>query len=58
MQLKFIKEFVKDIYLFYKDNIIINRKSRRIKESFKVFVKYISLLFFVIILIKVIFFSS
>ena len=43
MHSQFIKEFVKIIYLFYDDNVIIIRKKRRAKRSFEVFVKHISL---------------
>ena len=43
MHLQFIKEFVKIIYLFYNDNVIVIRKERRVKKSFKIFVKHISL---------------
>ena len=50
MHLQFIREFVKDIFLFYNNNIIIIRKERRAKESFKIFVKHTSLLSFIVIL--------
>ena len=43
MHLQFTKKFVKIIRLFYNDNVIIIRKERRAKESFEVFIKYISL---------------
>ena len=43
MYSQFIKEFVKVIYLFYNDNVIVIRKGRRVKESFKIFVKHTSL---------------
>ena len=43
MHLQFIKKFVKVIYLFYDDNVIVTRKERRAKKSFKIFVKHISL---------------
>ena len=43
MHSQFIREFVKVIYLFYNDNVIIIRKERRAKELFKIFVKHISL---------------
>ena len=43
MHSQFIKEFVKIIYLFYDDNVIVIRKGRRVKESSEVFVKHISL---------------
>ena len=42
MHSQFIKEFVKIIYLFCDDNVIVIRKERRVKESFKIFVKHIS----------------
>ena len=58
MHSQFTKEFVSDIYLFYDDNVIVIRKGRRVKESFEVFVKHISLLFLVVILIEIIFFSN
>ena len=58
MQSQFIKEFVNDICLFYDDNVIIFRKSRRVKKSFKIFVKHISLLSLVVFLIKIILFSN
>ena len=58
MQSQFTKEFVNDIYLSYDDNVIIIRKGRRVKESFEVFVKHISLLFLVVFLIKIILFSN
>ena len=53
MHSQFIKEFVKLIRLFYNDNIIVIRKERRAKESFKVFVKHISILSFTVILKKI-----
>ena len=43
MHSQFTKEFVKIIYLFYNDNVIVIRKERRVKKSFKIFVKHISL---------------
>ena len=58
MQLQFIREFINDIYLSYNDNVIVIRKSRRVKKSFDVFVKYILLLSLVVFLIKIIFFSN
>ena len=58
MQLQFIREFINDICLFCDDNVIIIRKGRRVKESSGVFVKHISLLSFVVFLIKVILFSN
>ena len=53
MHSQFIKEFVKIIYLFCDDNVIVIRKERRVKKSFEVFVKHISLLFFIVILKKI-----
>ena len=35
MHSQFIKEFVKVIYLFYNDNVIIIRKERRVKNHLK-----------------------
>ena len=58
MHSQFIKKFVNDIYLFYNNNVIIIRKNRRVKELFKIFVKHISFTFLIVILIKIIFFSS
>ena len=58
MQSQFTKEFVNDICLFYNDNVIVIRKSRRVKESFEIFVKHFSLLSLVVFLIKIIFFSN
>ena len=43
MHSQFIREFVKIIYLFYNDNVIVIRKERRVKELFEIFVKHISL---------------
>ena len=43
MHSQFTKEFVKIIYLFYDDNVIVTRKERRAKKSFKIFVKHTSL---------------
>ena len=40
MHSQFTKEFVKVIYLFYNDNVIVIRKERRAKESFEVFIKH------------------
>ena len=58
MHSQFTKEFVKIIYLFYNDNVIVIRKERRVKESFDIIDKYISLLSFIVILKKVNLFSS
>ena len=43
MHSQFTKEFVKIIYLFCDNNVIVTRKGRRVKKSFKVFIKHISL---------------
>ena len=58
MHSKFIKEFVNIIYLFYSNNLIIIRKSRRIKKLFKIFAKHTFLLFFIVILKKINLFSN
>ena len=58
MHSQFIKEFVKVIRLFCNNNIIVIRKERRAKKSFEVFVKHISILFFIVILKKINLFSS
>ena len=58
MQSQVTKEFVNDIYLSYNDNVIIIRKGRRAKGSFKIFVKHTSLLSLVVILIKIILFPN
>ena len=58
MHSQFIKEFVKIIYLFYNDNVIVIRKERRVKELFKIFVKHISILSLIVILKKINLFSS
>ena len=42
MHLQFTREFVKVIYLFCDDNVIIIRKERRVKKSFEVFIKHTS----------------
>ena len=43
MHSQFIREFVKMIYLFYNDNVIVTRKGRRVKKLFEIFVKHTSL---------------
>ena len=43
MHSQFTREFVKIIYLFCDDNVIIIRKEQRAKESFKISVKHTSL---------------
>ena len=58
MHSQFTKEFVKIIYLFYNDNVIITRKERRVKKLFKIFVKHISILSFIIILKEINLFSN
>ena len=58
MQLQFINEFVNDIYLFYNNNVIVIRKSRRVKKSFDIFVKHILLLSLAVFLIKIILFPN
>ena len=58
MHLQFTKEFVKIIRLFYNNNVIIIRKKRRVKELFKIFIKHISLLSFIVFLKKVNLFSN
>ena len=58
MQSQFIKEFINDICLSYNDNVIVIQKGRRVKKSFNIFVKHISLLSFAVFLIKVILFSN
>ena len=58
MYSQFIKEFVNVIYLFYNDNVIITRNERRVKKSFEIFIKHISLLSFIVILKKVNLFSN
>ena len=42
MHSQFTKEFIKVIYLFYNDNVIIIRKERRAKKSSEIFIKHIS----------------
>ena len=49
MHSQFIKKFVNIIYRFYDNNVIIIRKNRRVKESFKIFVKHTFLLSFIMI---------
>ena len=58
MHLQFIKKFIKIICLFYDDNVIVIRKERRVKRSFEVFVKHISLLSFIVLLKEINLFSS
>ena len=58
MQSQFIREFVNDIYLSYDNNVIVIRKSRRVKESSEVFVKHILLLSLAVFLIKIILFPN
>ena len=58
MQSQFIREFVYDIYLFYKNNVIVIRKNRRARKSFDVFIKHTLLLFFVVFIIEIILFPN
>ena len=58
MHSQFTRELIKIIYLFYNDNIIVTRKERRIKKSFEIFIKHISLLSFIVFLKEVNLFSS
>ena len=58
MQSQFIKEFINDICLFYNNNVIVIRKSRRVKGSFEIFIKHTLILSFAVILIKIILFSN
>ena len=58
MHSQFIKEFINIIYRFYDNNVIVIRKKRRIKRSFKIFVKYTFVLFFIVILKEINLFSS
>ena len=53
MYSQFTREFVNVIYLFYNNNVIIIRNERHIKKSFKIFIKHISLLLFIVILKKI-----
>ena len=58
MHSQFTKEFVKIIYLFYDDNVIVIRKERRAKESSEVSVKHISLWSLIVILKEINLFSN
>ena len=58
MHSQFIKDFVNVIYLFYNNVVIIIRNERRVKESFEIFVKHISLLSFIVILKEINLFSN
>ena len=58
MHSQFIKEFVNVIYRFCDNNVIVIRKKRRVKKSFKIFIKYTFIFFFVVILKKISFFLS
>ena len=58
MHSQFTKEFVKIIYLFCDDNVIVTRKERRVKKSSKIFVKHTSLLSLAVILKKINLFSN
>ena len=58
MYSQFIKKFVNVIYLFCDNNVIVIRNERRVKKLFKVFVKHISLLSFIVILKEINLFSN
>ena len=58
MHSQFIEKFVKVIYLFCNNNVIVIRKGRRVKESSEIFIKHISLLSFIVFLKKISLFSS
>ena len=58
MHSQFTRKFINIIYLFYNDNVIIIRKGRRAKKSFKTFIKHTSLLSLIVILKKINLFSS
>ena len=58
MHSQFTKEFVKIIYLFYNDNVIVIRKERRAKESFEIFIKHTSLISLNVILKEINLFSN
>ena len=58
MHSQFTREFVRIIYLFYNNNVIVIRKERRVKELFEIFIKHISILSFIVILKKINLFSS
>ena len=58
MHSQFIRKFVKIIYLFYNDNVIIIRKGRRAKKSFEVFIKHTSLISLDVILKEINLFSN
>ena len=58
MYSQFTKEFVEIIYLFYNNNVIVIRKKCRVKKSFELFVKHISILSFIVILKEINLFSS
>ena len=58
MHSQFIKEFVNVIYRFYNNNVVIIRKRRRVKRSFKIFVKHTFVLSLIVILKKINLFSN
>ena len=58
MHSQFIKKFVNVIYRFYDNNVIVIRKKRRVKKSFKIFIKHTFILSLIVILKKVNLFSS
>ena len=49
MHSQFIKEFIKIIYLFYNNNVIVIRKKRCVKKLSKAFIKHTSLLSLIVI---------
>ena len=58
MHSQFTKKFVKIIYLFYNNNVIVIRKKRRVKKLFEIFFKHISILSLIVILKKINLFPS
>ena len=58
MHSQFIKKFVNVIYRFYDNNVIVIRKKRRVKKSFKIFIKYTFVLFLIVILKEINLFLS
>ena len=58
MYSQFIKKFVSVICRFYNNNVIVIRKKRRIKKSFEVSAKHTFVLFLIMILKEINFFSN
>ena len=58
MYSQFIREFISVIYRFYNNNVIVTRKRRHIKGSFKIFIKHTFILSLIMILKKINLFSS